>query len=62
MMRGMTRPHITIYGIANCDTVRKSRNWFTQQGLEHQFHDFKKQGLPAGRLLAWMAAVGWGLG
>lgn len=49
---------ITLYGIPNCDTVKKARTWFTDQGLAHAFHDFKKQGVPADRLPAWLAAVG----
>ena len=48
-----------VYGIPNCDTVKKARTWLTAQGLEHTFHDFKKQGVPAGKLPAWAAAVGW---
>lgn len=59
MMRGMTTSLITVYGIPNCDTVKKSRAWFTEQGVEHQFHDFKKQGVPADRIPEWMAAAGW---
>ncbi|WP_035198395.1 arsenate reductase [Acidovorax radicis] len=55
----MTTSHITIYGIPNCDTVKKSRAWFTAQGLDHAFHDFKKQGVPAARLPDWMSAAGW---
>ena len=56
----MTTSHtITLYGIPNCDTVKKSRAWFTQQGLDAAFHDFKKQGVPADRLAAWMDAAGW---
>ena len=50
---------INLYGIPNCDTVKKARTWLTEQGLAYQFHDFKKQGVPAERLSAWMAAVGW---
>ena len=50
---------ITLYGIPNCDTVKKARAWLTDNGLEHQFHAFKKQGVPADRLKLWMAAVGW---
>ncbi|MBS0466819.1 MAG: ArsC family reductase [Proteobacteria bacterium] len=50
---------IILYGIPNCDTVKKARAWLTEQGLAYQFHDFKKQGVPADRLPAWMAAVGW---
>lgn len=50
---------ITLYGIPNCDTVKKARSWLTEQGLAYDFHDFKKQGVPAERLPAWMEAVGW---
>ena len=58
-MRGMTTSLITIYGIPNCDTVKKSRTWLTEHGVSFQFHDFKKQGVPAERLPEWLAAVGW---
>lgn len=50
---------ITLYGIPNCDTVKRARAWLTAQGREHAFHDFKRQGVPADRLDAWMAAQGW---
>ena len=50
---------IRVYGIPNCDTVKKARAWLNAHGLEHVFHDFKKQGVPADRLLPWMQAVGW---
>jgi len=53
----MTTP--TLYGIANCDTVKKARAWLQQQGRELQFHDFKKSGVPEDRLDAWLAAAGW---
>ena len=49
---------IKVYGIPNCDTVKKARAWLTEQGLEHTFHDFKKQGVPAAELDTWIAAVG----
>ena len=55
----MTIPTITLYGIPNCDTVKKSRAWFTEQGLDYVFHDLKKQGVPAHLLPGWMDAVGW---
>ena len=58
MMPVMTLPYITLYGIPNCDTVKKARAWFDAQGLPYAFHDFKKQGVPD-RLAAWTAAVGW---
>jgi Spx/MgsR family transcriptional regulator len=50
---------ITVYGIPNCDTVKRARAWLTAQGREHTFHDFKRQGVPPDRLDAWMAAQGW---
>jgi arsenate reductase (glutaredoxin) len=50
---------ITVYGIPNCDTVKKARAWLTERGVEHRFHDFKKQGVPADRLEAWLQSVGW---
>ncbi len=48
-----------LYGIPQCDTVKKARAWLSGQGIAYEFHDFKKQGVPAGQLQAWMAAVGW---
>ena len=50
---------ITLYGIPNCDTVKKARAWLTDHGVDYQFHDFKKQGLPESRLQSWIQAVGW---
>jgi arsenate reductase (glutaredoxin) len=49
----------TLYGIPNCDTVKKARTWLTDHGVEHQFHDFKKQGVPEAALDQWLAALGW---
>ena len=48
-----------VYGILNCDTVKKARAWLTEQGVEYTFHDYKKQGVPAERVQRWMQAVGW---
>ncbi len=50
---------ITLYGIPNCDTVKKARQWLAQNGVEHSFHDFKKAGLEASRLSTWTQAAGW---
>lgn len=50
---------ITVYGIANCDTVKKARAWLDQRQIEYRFHDFKKIGVPVDRLAAWIAAAGW---
>ncbi len=58
MIRSMSTPKIIIYGIPNCDTVKKARTWLTDHGVDYEFHDFKKQGVPTDRLPAWMKAVG----
>ena len=50
---------ITLYGIPNCDTVKKARAWLTDKGLTHEFYDFKKRGVPADRLADWVQALGW---
>lgn len=50
---------ITLYGIPNCSTVKKARAWLTEQGVAHVFHDFRKQGLTAERLDAWMGRADW---
>ena len=48
-----------LYGIPNCDTVKRARDWLTSQGVAYEFHDFKKQGVPADHLAAWVQAAGW---
>ena len=48
-----------VYGIPNCDTVKKARTWLADHGLEAPFHDFKKQGVPEPELDNWLSAVGW---
>lgn len=55
----MKNPDITLYGIANCDTVKKARAWLTAQGLEYQFHDLKKRGVPPEHLQLWLQQAGW---
>ena len=50
---------ITLYGIPNCDTVKKARTWLTDHGVDYTFHDFKKQGVPEAQLDNWLATVGW---
>ena len=57
----MKNPDITLYGIAHCDTVKKSRAWLTAKGLEHRFHDFKKLGVPPEALSHWLEQAGWGI-
>ncbi len=48
-----------LYGIKNCDTVKKARKWLDDQGVDYQFHDFKKDGLGDDLLSKWESAVGW---
>jgi Spx/MgsR family transcriptional regulator len=50
---------ITLYGIPNCDTVKKARTWLTQRGLAHGFVDYKKVGADRTKLEAWCDALGW---
>jgi Spx/MgsR family transcriptional regulator len=50
---------IELYGIANCSTVKRARAWLEDEGVAAQFHDFKREGLPAQRLDGWLAALGW---
>ena len=52
-------PLITLYGIPNCDTVKKARAWLAEHGKSHEFHDFKKLGVPSAELACWADAVGW---
>ena len=53
------RAMTTLYGIPNCDTVKRARHWLAEHGVAHDFHDFKKAGVPADRLAAWTDAAGW---
>ncbi len=45
---------LTLYGIKNCDTVRKARKWLEARGIEYQFHDFRTDGLDRAQLQAWL--------
>ena len=49
----------TLYGIANCDTVKRARAWLGERGIDFEFHDFKKAGVPAEELERWLGTVGW---
>jgi Spx/MgsR family transcriptional regulator len=49
---------ITVYGIPNCDTVKKARTWLEGQGMAYAFHDYKKQGADPARIAGWCAAAG----
>ena len=50
---------ITLYGIPNCDTVKKARTWLEGQGIEYTFHDYKKAGADPAKLSAWVEEKGW---
>jgi arsenate reductase (glutaredoxin) len=50
---------VTLYGISNCDTVRKARAWLDAKGIRHTFHDYKKLGADPARLSEWCVRAGW---
>jgi arsenate reductase len=50
---------ITIYGIRNCDTMKKAVAWLDGQGIPYRFHDYRKDGIDRARLSQWCAHVGW---
>lgn len=50
---------VTLYGIRNCDTMKKARTWLADQGVEYIFHDYKKSGIDAVSLQRWADQVGW---
>lgn len=50
---------IKLYGIKNCDTVKKSRRWLEDHGIEYQFHDFRQDGLDKKQLSGWVEQLGW---
>ena len=50
---------IAMYGIKNCDTIRKARSWLDEHHVAYAFHDYKAEGADRARLLKWIEAVGW---
>lgn len=48
-----------MYGIANCDTIRKARNWLKSNDIDYQFHDYKKNGTDIQQLTDWVLQLGW---
>jgi len=50
---------ITIYGIKNCDTMKKARAWLDGRGIAYAFHDYKAEAIDKAHLMAWMKQVGW---
>jgi arsenate reductase (glutaredoxin) len=51
--------NVTIYGIRNCDTMKKARSWLEARGVEHSFHDYRVSGIDRGRLEHWSKELGW---
>ncbi|MFK8028292.1 MAG: ArsC family reductase [Gammaproteobacteria bacterium] len=50
---------ITVYGIKNCDTVKKACNWLSTNNIDYQFHDFRKDGLTQAKIKQWTSKVDW---
>jgi len=50
---------LTLYGIPNCDTVKKARRWLDDRGVAYRFHDFRKDGLDPAKLQDWIDSLGW---
>lgn len=50
---------IKLYGIKNCDTVKKARRWLEVHGVDYQFHDFRQDGLDKKQLTSWVEKLGW---
>ena len=51
--------NVTIYGLAQCDTVKRAQAWLVDQGIDADFHDFKKAGVPPDLLEGWLDRLGW---
>ena len=50
---------VTLYGISNCDTIKKAKKWLENNGVEFQFHDFRKDGLEKNQLSSWCKELNW---
>jgi arsenate reductase (glutaredoxin) len=50
---------VTIYGIKNCDTMKKARAWLDRRGIAYDFHDYKTAGIGRGKLESWAREAGW---
>ena len=50
---------VRLYGIPNCDTMKKARRWLADHDVEYEFHDYKKEGVDEERLRGWVSQVGW---
>jgi arsenate reductase len=56
--RGMAKA-VTIYGIKNCDTMKKARAWLDDRGVAYSYHDYKSAGVDRGTVERWARATGW---
>ena len=54
-----SRSELVVYGIKNCDTMKKARTWLDGEGVPYRFHDYKAEGIEAATLKRWVKAVGW---
>ncbi len=50
---------VTLYGIKNCDTMKKAKAWLHARGIAHDLHDYKKQGIDAASVTRWVETLGW---
>lgn len=50
---------LTVYGIPNCDTIKKARTWLEAHDVAYDFHDYKKAGIDEAQLMRWIDAIGW---
>jgi arsenate reductase len=50
---------IKVYGIPNCDTIKKTQEWLNKNKVAYEFHDYKKEGITASKLKEWIKLVGW---
>ena len=48
-----------LYGISNCDTVKKAKNWLELNNIDYKFHDFRKQGLEPEIIQSWLTQIAW---
>lgn len=55
----MNAQMVRIYGIPNCDSMKKARQWLAEHGVDHEFHDYKKAGLDKKLLRRWVKMIGW---
>lgn len=52
-------PVTTVYGIKNCDAMKKAFTWLDERDIPYEFHDYKKVGVPRDKLVAWCKTLGW---